>query len=83
MRPSNRKHRADSRTHKFVAADGSRRTFPQLLRSSLTPVGGYDFLNPSCLKRSFAHLGLMRTPCAGKLAHLAHLAQGIEINATR
>ena len=38
--------RADSRIHKSVAADGSRRTFPQLLRSAPTPVGGYDFLNP-------------------------------------
>jgi len=40
--------RADSRTHKSVAADGSQRTFSQLLRSAPTPVGGYDFLNPPC-----------------------------------
>ena len=38
--------RADSRTCKIVAADGSRRTFPQLLRSAPTAVGGYDFLKP-------------------------------------
>jgi len=46
------KIRADSRTHKFVAADGSRRTFPQLLRSAPTPVGGYDFLNSPRQKSS-------------------------------
>jgi len=40
--------KADPRIHQFVAADGSRRTFPQSEKSAPTAVGDYDCLNPPC-----------------------------------
>ena len=80
MRP-----RAGSRSYEIAAADGSRRTIPQSVRSAPTAVGGYRFLSPPGVKPALV-LCLLSVVCAqgtGVVVTPAELAEARRWSAAR